>query len=326
MLTPSPSSILPNAWSDRTPCRARPNRARVGFAAALALATALPALSAQATTDLGITLQTTNATPVAGGAAFAYTITVTNYGPDDALGVVVLDPLPPSIKIANANIAVVNLPSVPGWGLICESPPVNTVGGTIKCTGNMPAPAAGPVNSTATITIVAQVVEDTASGVRTNTATVASNTVESTPNTNPNTASVQVNMQVNAPLSITKSGPAAFVRGSNVVYEIGLTNNGNSSAINAAISDQLPAGTSFVSMFGTGALHSSCSVTPANLITCTLNNVPPPPNGTSRLTVVAKTSPNLAAPGILSNTATITSAGTGTIAVGSATANSTINP
>jgi len=263
----------------------------------------------QAQTDLGITKVTSNPTPTAGGAAFSYTLTVTNNGPSDAKNVVVSDPLPPGVIFQNvANVG-------PG-GFICAGPPVGT-NGTVTCTsGNFPA---GSVN---TITIVAQIVANVASGVRTNTATVSSSTTEVTPNTLPNTASVQQNIVVDAPLSITKSGPATICAGETYTYHVTVNNGGSSTALNATISDPLPANTTFLSLAGTGAFANSCSHnggTPGT-VTCAAVDIP---SGQSTLDVTVRLSPS-APNGALANTATITTAGTGTIAVGTSTSTATV--
>ena len=267
--------------------------------------------------DLGITKVISNATPTAGGAAFSYTLTVTNNGPNDAMGIVVLDPLPPGVIFQ--NVAVVNNPSLAGWGLTCSGPP-NATSGTVQCTGNLPGPTTAPAaTSTSTITIVAQIVARVTSGVRTNTASVASNNPQPTPTntTLPNTASVQLNIVVSAPLSITKAGPATVSPGATIVYQITVNNSGSSTALNAIISDPLPANTSFLSMYGTGTFHEVCrhsGGTPGT-VSCPAVDIP---SGQQSLNIVVRLAPN-APLGSLANTATITTAGTGTIAGGTAT-------
>lgn len=169
---------------------------------------------------------------------------------------------------------------------------------------------------------MAQAVANQASGVRTNTVTVSSEGTN--PNVLPNVASVQQNIVVNAPLSIIKTGPGQVKAGDLLAYTITVLNGGNSTAINATISDPLPASLRIVSLSGTGAFHDGCSVShgSSQTVTCTSVDVPA---GVSVLTIFAKTS--LPSPGVLSNTATITTAGTGTIAVGASTTTSTvINP
>jgi uncharacterized repeat protein (TIGR01451 family) len=274
-----------------------------------------------AVVDLEITKATSNPTPVNGGAAFSYTLVVTNHGPGDAYGVLVTDPLPAGIVLANNNIAVVNNPSVPGFGLTCTGP-ANGQNGTVTCTGNLPGPSGGN-NSTSTITIVAQASPNIASGVRTNTASVTSDTQEASPNVFPNTASVAQNLQVDAPLSIAKSGPATVCAGDTFTYHITVNNGGSSTALNATISDPLPANTTFQTLSGTGGFVSGCSHnggTPGT-VTCAAVNIP---TGQSTLDITVKLAPN-APSGPLANTATITNAGTGTIAVGSSTTTATVN-
>ncbi len=267
--------------------------------------------------DLGITKVTSNPTPVNGGAAFSYTLTVTNNGPGAAYGVVVTDPLPPSIVFQ--NVTVVNN-NVAGLGLTCSGPPVGT-NGVVSCTGNFPVPS--PAIPTSTITIVAQAAANVASGVRTNTATVASNTQEPTPNVFPNTASVQQNLTVDAPLSITKAGPATVCAGDTFTYHITVNNGGSSTALNATISDTLPANTTFLNLSGTGAFTAGClhnGGTPGT-VTCAAVDIP---SGLSTLNITVRLAPT-APSGPLANTATITTAGTGTIAVGTSTTTATVN-
>ncbi len=262
--------------------------------------------------DLGITKATSNPTPVAGGAAFSYTLVVSNSGPSDAKNVVVTDPLPAGIFLANANIGVVPANS----GFSCAGPP-NGENGTIICTSaNM------PTGQSVTITIVAQVVPNVASGVRTNTATVSSGTTEASPNVNPNSASVQQNIVVDAPLSITKAGPAVVNAGDTFTYLVTVNNGGSSTALNATISDPLPANTTYVSHSGTGAFANACSHNGGNpgTITCSSIDIS---SGLHQLNITVKLSPS-APTGPLANTATITTAGTGTIAVGTSTTTATV--
>ncbi|MBK6796406.1 MAG: DUF11 domain-containing protein [Acidobacteria bacterium] len=270
--------------------------------------------------DLGITKVTSNPTPTAGGAAFSYTLTVTNLGPSDAQNVIVSDPMPPGIIFQNV--------SVTGAGAFsCAGPPVGT-NGVVSCTSGV-LPASG----TATITIVAQVVPNVATGVRTNTATVTSATTDPGPPVNltscddasvgENADCAGQNIVVNAPLSITKAGPATLCAGDTYTYHVTVLNGGTSTALNATISDQLPLNTTFLNYSGTGAFANSCSHnggTPGT-ITCASVDIP---SGLSTLDITVKLAPG-APSGALSNTANINSAGTGTIAVGTSTTTATVN-
>jgi uncharacterized repeat protein (TIGR01451 family) len=264
------------------------------------------------TADLGITKVTSNPTPTAGGAAFSYTVTVTNNGPNAARDVIVTDPLPAGIIFQ--NVVVVMNPASPAMN--CSGPPVGT-NGTIICN------SANFLNGqTAVITIVAQVVPNVASGVRNNTATVTSGTPEPVPNAFPNTANVQQNIVVDAPLSIIAAGPANVCPGDTYTYHVTVLNGGSSTAINATISDPLPANTTFLSAAGTRAFTNSCSHnggTPGT-VTCAAVDIP---TGLSTLDITVRLSPT-AQSGALSDTAIITTAGTGTIAVGTSTTNATV--
>ncbi|MGE0103640.1 MAG: hypothetical protein AB7H86_15060 [Blastocatellales bacterium] len=274
----------------------------------------------QTLVDLEITKATNNATPINGGAAFTYNLVVTNHGPSDAENVVVTDPLPQGIVLANANISVVNSPSIPGYGLTCVGPPIGQ-NGTVTCSGNLPGSSGGPT-STATITLVVQAIANQAGGVRTNTATVTSSTQEASPNTYPNTASVQNTLTVNAPLSISKQGPALVAAGDTFTYKVSINNGGQSTALNATIQDPLPANTTYVSHSGTGAFANGCSHNGGVPGTIVCSNIDIP-TGMHDLNITVKLAAN-APTGNLANTATITSAGTGTIGVGSSTSNATV--
>lgn len=265
------------------------------------------------TADLGITKVTSNPTPTAGGAAFSYTVTVTNNGPNPAKDVIVSDPLPAGIIFQNASV-VMN-PTSPA--MTCTGPPVGT-NGTVICNS-----ANFPNGQSAVITIVAQIVPNVASGVRTNTATVTSGTPEPAANVFPNTASVQQNIVVDAPLSITKAGPATVCAGDTLTYHVTVLNGGSSTALNATISDPLPANTTFLSLSGTGGFTNGCSFnggTPGS-VTCAAVDIP---TGLSTMDITVKLAPS-APSGALGNTAQITTAGTGTIAVGTSTTTATVN-
>ncbi len=272
----------------------------------------------RASADLSITKVTSNPTPVAGGAAFSYTLTVTNNGASDAQNVVVTDPLPQGANFISASSND-------------NSYSCSNSNGTVTCTKAVviaPAVNAPPIipprtgSNTSTILIVAQYAANLASGVRTNTAIVTSGTQDPVPANN--SASVQQNIVVDAPLSITKAGPASLCPGQIYTYHITVNNGGSSNALNATISDPLPANTTFLNQTGTGPFQHGCSHnggTPGT-VTCSAVDIP---SGLSTLDITVQLSPN-APSGPLANTATITTAGTGTIAVGTSTTTATVAP
>jgi uncharacterized repeat protein (TIGR01451 family) len=158
-----------------------------------------------------------------------YTISVTNFGPSSASGVVVTDSLPAGVTFVSASGGGANNSGIVNWTL-----------GTL---------ANGAV-SNLTLTIKAP-----ASGSLTNLATVSTPTGD--PNLTNNT-SVPVITTVTpvADVGIGKSGPASVLATSNVVYTISVTNFGPSSASGVVVTDSLPAGVTFVSASGGGAINS----------------------------------------------------------------------
>ncbi|MFO1323417.1 MAG: hypothetical protein U1F15_05065 [Burkholderiales bacterium] len=252
------------------------------------------ALSAGAHATVTLTKVTSNATPTAGGAAFSYTITVTNDAgavPD----VVVTDPLPPGVIFQNAAVV--------GAGMTCVGPPVGT-NGAVTCASSLL-----PAVSSYTITIVAQIVPNVAGGVRTNTAYLRYPGASLS-------ASVQQVIQVDAPLSIAKSAPANGVAGDTIVYNLLVLNGGSSSALNVTVTDVLPPKMSFQSVFATRGFRDGCHFDPVlNALLCSASVLD---TGSHDITLVLKASPSLT--GVVTNTATLAT-GTGTIAVGSSSSN-----
>ncbi|MEO8137504.1 MAG: hypothetical protein ABI831_26420, partial [Betaproteobacteria bacterium] len=170
------------------------------------------------------------------------------------------------------------------------------------------------VPSTSTITIVAQMVPAVASGVRTATATVTAGGVRFSD-------FKQQNIQVSAPLSVSVSATPTVTVGDNVVYRVALSNGGSSTALNATISSTLPANTSFLSLTGTGPFHNGCHFEAGSKqVHCDAADIP---SGVSHLVVVLETSRTIPT-GTLTNTTTINTAGTGSIAVGTANGNTTV--
>ena len=122
-----------------------------------------------ASADLTITKSATPTAPRA-GQTITYTITVTQLGPSDALGVVVTDPLPSAVQFQSIT--------APGW--TCATPAVGS-SGTVSCT-QTPLPV-----GSYTITIQGIVAAATPAGtILTNSASVTSATPDPTL---PNTAS-----------------------------------------------------------------------------------------------------------------------------------------
>ncbi len=193
-------------------------------------------------TDVRIT-KTALTDPVNAGSQLSYQIVVTNDGPDNAAGVVVVDPLPAGVTFVGGDVdGATNL--------------VNFDSGTGEVTATV-----GVLNNTATSTITITVaVDDDAASPLTNTAVV---TVD--PNTDPNPdnndTSVDTDVERLVDVAVTKSVTGTPIAGQEVTYTLTVTNNGPSQARNVSVADVLDADLTLVSgSFDPGT--SGVSLTP----------------------------------------------------------------
>jgi uncharacterized repeat protein (TIGR01451 family) len=181
--------------------------------------------------DLAVT-KTASPDPVLPGNDLAYTIVVSNNGPDDAANATLNDALPPGVTF-------VSLSAPAGWQ---PTTPAVGSGGTVTASSSTVTNGAA-----ATFTLVVHV--DTAArggATISNTATVASPT-DSTPGNNSATTTTQVKgAQADLAVTITNS-PDPVVPGNDVIYAIVVTNNGPDDAANASLIDPLPPGVTLVS-------------------------------------------------------------------------------
>jgi uncharacterized repeat protein (TIGR01451 family) len=229
--------------------------------------------------DLALT-KTANPDPAVAGAPLTYTLTVTNNGPSDSNESTIVDPLPAGSTYITS-----------GPSGACT---LGTDNVTVTCTvGPVPAGAQQAV----TITVLPE--SDTAPGsTLINTASVTG--VDEDPNPANNTATAATPVSASADLSITKSGPAAVVAGTQATYTLTVTNNGPSDATDVTISDPLPVGATVVSATPS---HGTCAGTPT--LSCTITSLA---NGAdATITVVVDVSPSFL-PGDITNTATVSSA------------------
>jgi uncharacterized repeat protein (TIGR01451 family) len=219
-----------------------------------------------------------------------YTVTVTNNGPSDATSVSLTDTTP-------ANTTFVSIEQTSGPLFICVTPSVGGTG-TITCTIATLVPGA-----TAIFSIVLHVSPSTpdASAIA-NTADLSSNT--SDPNAGNNTSTTTAFVGAIADLNVTKTGPANAAPDSDVTYVVTVTNNGPSDAASVTLTDELPAGTTFVSATQTSGPIFNC-VTPAvganGTITCTIATLAS--GATATFDIVL----HVGAVGLVVNTATVTS-------------------
>lgn len=184
-----------------------------------------------------------NPDPVVGGANVTYTVTVTNLGPNDSTGVRVVDTLPA------ATALVAGTPSGAGWSF-------SSAGSTLTAT------RAAPLVNGASAQFTFQAKVNAGSGTITNAATVDTTGVGATPDPTPgnNTATVDTAVNPGADLSLSKSvSPSPSVAGDVVTFTLSPRNLGPSTAVDATVVDNLPAGFALVAV-----LSSPNWVCPAN--------------------------------------------------------------
>ncbi len=233
--------------------------------------------TAQATTTItsssDLSLTKTAPASVIAGDLLTYIITVTNTGPSNASGVIATDSLPINVTLQSATASQ-------GSCILTQC----DLGG-MAATGR------------ATITMTVSV-DPSATGVIANSATVSAN--ETDPVTENNSAQETTAIVRAADLSIDKTGsPEPVFAGKNLAYRLQISNQGPSSADGVHVVDDLPAQVSFVSA-PAGCTHSSGTVD------CTLGRMLPG----SSLVVTITVQANLAATGLITNIASVTSTAT----------------
>ena len=226
--------------------------------------------------------------PVVGGANLTYTLTASNAGPNTSAAIVVTDNLPPSVSFVSAA----------GSGWSCSH-----AAGVVTCSHAGPHAAGAPI---AALSIVGKV--NASGGTVTNVATVApavGGTAD--PDNSDNTATVDTVVLPGADVRIAQktvtSGTPA-IAGQNVTFQIQPRNSGPAGAVNAVVTDNLPAGWTFVSAAGP---NWPCTAS-GQAVSCTRASFPS--GAVDNITVVA-TAPGNATVGptgtIYTNTATIAS-------------------
>jgi uncharacterized repeat protein (TIGR01451 family) len=181
--------------------------------------------------------------PVTAGNAVSYQLSVRNAGPSNAAGAVVADTVPAGMVPTSAT-----------W----PSGSCSIVGRSVSC------PIGAIANgATVVVTIAATVSSAMSAGPAANTASVTSATPDPAPSNNSDTFVSTVNRSANLVASKSVSSPTV-VAGNTLTYQIGVINNGPSTAEVAQLVDTIPAGMTIVSVVPTGG---TCD-TSGNTITC----------------------------------------------------------
>ncbi len=263
-------------------------------------------VSGFAVADLSLT-KTDTPDPVIPGNTITYTITATNSGPNAAVNASMIDTFGVGFTVESATGPV-------GW--TCT--PLTTTGQTtVNCTN----PSFAPGSAVFTIVVRTPV---SATGTITNTATISSAT--SDPNAANNSATATTAVTATANLSITKTdSPDPVLAGGNISYTITAANAGPSAATSTAVSDSLPANTTFVSLAAPAGWTCTTPVVGAGgTVTCT--NASLASAGNAVFTLVAQVGAATAQGTVISNTAAVASTTSDpSTANNSATATTTVN-
>lgn len=257
--------------------------------------TASVAANAPRTADLGVE-KNGPATAIAGN-TITYSMTATNNGPSDAIGVLVTDNIPDGLRVISATLGGTPI-TIPASA--SDTNPSNP-DDLVFNVGNLASGA-----NVSTLQIVAAILPATAAGSLINSAVISTtdvNTVDS-PNLN-NSATVTTTVTSQNDVGITKAGPATISSGSELTYTLTVTNSGPSTAASVLVSDTLPTGLTFVN--GTSTINGSAAgtVSAANgVATVTI----PTLNPSETAVVTIRATVGVSVIGNISNSATVTAA------------------
>src|SRR6266404_2299775 len=230
-----------------------------------------PSLSVFTITPVSdVAISKTGPASVVAAANFNYTLSITNLGPSPVAGLSVTNSLPAGLSFVRAS----------GGGFLSGNQVIWTNRALLANTGT---------NFTITVTAPFE------GASLTNTASGASPILDPNP-TNNTTPPVITAVSPSADVSASKSGPAAINAGANFNYTITVANAGPSTATSVSVTDNLPAGVTFVSATAGGVLSGGQVL---------WNNIGDLAAGSSTNLILTVTAP--AGGASLSNTATVSS-------------------
>jgi len=239
-----------------------------------------------------------------------FVIVISNAGPAEAQNVILTDTLP-------GNMTFVSLSSPGGWS--CTTPAVGA-GGTVSCSN-----ASLGAGANASFTLIGHIPSVRSGTQYSNAVTV--NSTSPDPNSENNTAFATVTTS-SADLSITKAGPPTATAGGTISWTLTAASAGPDTALSVSFSDQLPIGTTFVSLTqDNGPATSNCSTpTPGQNgeVNCSFDSLAS--GESAQFTLTANIAANVPNDSTINNTATIGSDnGDPNTANNSQTATTTIN-
>lgn len=193
--------------------------------------------------------KTDSVDPVVAGTNLTYDVTVTNNGPSDALGVVMLDTLP-------AQTVFVSAPGCSHDG--------SPTGGVVTCNIGTIVAAAAPVRSI-TVLVLSSVVDG---ATITNNASVSATTPD--PGPSANATMIDTTVEREPDLGVSKVASVdPVIAGTNFTYTVTVDNNGPSDASLVEMTDTLPGEVTFVS--AAGCTHDGSAF--GGVVTCPIGDL-----------------------------------------------------
>ena len=188
--------------------------------------------------------KTTSTSNVAPGGLATYTVTVTNSGTANALGVKVTDTLPAGFAYNSTTSVTLNGTAVPPAGF--------TAGGTAAAPAWDTNPSAGfTVNPGQTLVIVFKATASATTGIYNNSAAATSINAKTITNFDGTASTAEDVMVANIILTVTKTTSTPTVvntsTGTTATYIVTVTNSGSANATGVKLSDTLSAGFTYAS-------------------------------------------------------------------------------
>ena len=237
-------------------------------------------LTVQTAADLVMTDKSDNVDPAIAGQGLVWTLSIRNDGPSDAVNSTITDALPAGVTYNPAT-------STPSCGI---------AGGVVTCPTGTLAPG-----DTATVNIGVTIDPATTGSIANTGASTQSDTNDPDPDNNSQSESTAIETQSQV-TALKTASPDPVVAGENLIYEITVNNEGPSTAVDAVLTDPLPAGTTLVAASSVPAA-GGCSEPAVGLVSCDLATLAV--NSPVVVTIEVETSAALLDGAALQNTATV---------------------